>query len=475
VHPSGARLPEPGEIVAGKYRVERVIGQGGMGIVVRATHVLLGEPVAMKLLYPEVAGDADAVARFVREARSAARIKSEHVARVTDVGTTESGAPYLVMEYLEGEDLGSLSTRRGSLPAPEAVELVLQACVGVAEAHAVGIVHRDLKPSNLFLVRGSDGAPSVKVVDFGISKLTRGDAAEAALTSTSAVIGTPLYMSPEQMRAARSVDLRTDVWALGVILYELLAGRTPFLGETLPEVTIKIAVEPPPPLGAVQEGASHALEAVILRCLEKDRERRFPNVAELSLALLEHAPKRARAFAERALAVTQAAGLSASALALPPSPDPRGVGAGVSAGSTLVSPGWTLSSVGRTAPPRSRSLLVAGGTLGIIALAGTTYLGSKVMTPTEAAPVASEEPLRGAPLVPAAPSERTPAVVSEPPPLNASEPAVAAPSASGALPKVSAPLRRRSPARATPAAIAPSPTAPAPRTSATGLFESRKL
>jgi serine/threonine-protein kinase len=243
-----------GRVLAGKYRVERVLGQGGMGVVVAAHHIQLDERVAIKFLLPDAVANAEVVGRFVREARAAVRIKSEHVARVSDVGTLEGGEPYMVMEYLEGSDLAAWLLQRGALPVEQAVEFLLQASEAIAEAHALGIVHRDLKPANLFVVRRADGLWSVKVLDFGISKVTALDASgpDANFTRTSAVMGSPLYMPPEQMAASRNVDARADIWALGVILYELLSGHAPFAGETLPEVCMKIAIEPPPAIRSLQ-------------------------------------------------------------------------------------------------------------------------------------------------------------------------------------------------------------------------------
>jgi serine/threonine-protein kinase len=286
---------EPGTVLVGKYRVERVLGVGGMGMVVAAHHLQLDERIALKFLLAEVAFHPDAAKRFVREARAAVKIKSDHVARVSDVGTLDDGLPYLVMEYLEGGDLAVELERRGRFSVEEAVELVLQACEAIAEAHALGIVHRDLKPANLFLTRRPGGVPWIKVLDFGISKVSSGT--DVAMTRTAAVMGSPLYMSPEQIRASKDVDARADIWALGVILYELVAGRGPFSSETLFELSVKIAVEPPEPFpraAAVPPG----LQGVILRCLEKDRERRFANVALLAHALAPFASRRAAASIE---------------------------------------------------------------------------------------------------------------------------------------------------------------------------------
>src|SRR5262245_59860123 len=207
-------LPGENEIIAGKYRVERIIGRGGMGIVVAAWHLELDQRVALKFLMPELAERGDSAERFRREARAAARIKSEHVVRVLDVGNWEGNAPYMVMEYLDGRDLGSELRERGSLAIKECVDYLLQAIEAVAEAHALGIVHRDLKPEHLFLSRRVDGSRAVKVLDFGISKTIVLWSEEQSLTRTSNIMGSPFYMSPEQMRTPRNVDTRSDIWAL---------------------------------------------------------------------------------------------------------------------------------------------------------------------------------------------------------------------------------------------------------------------
>ena len=208
---------EQGDVLAGKYRVDRVLGVGGMGVVVAATHLQLEERVALKFMLPEAYGDPDLAARFTREARAAVKLKSEHVARVLDVGTLDTGAPYIVMEYLDGTDLADELHKKGPLPVHEAAEYVLQACDALAEAHALGIVHRDLKPANLFLTRRGDGSPLVKLLDFGISKTSAFNDAGVAMTKTAAMMGSALYMSPEQMTSPKDVDARADVWALGTI------------------------------------------------------------------------------------------------------------------------------------------------------------------------------------------------------------------------------------------------------------------
>jgi serine/threonine-protein kinase len=214
----------PGDVIAGKYRIEAVLGAGGMGVVFLARHALLGGPVALKFLSRDFVGNPQAVSRFHREAQAAARLKSEHVVRVFDVGVHESGSPYIVMEQLDGGDLQRLLRNEGRLSVEHAVDLALQACSALAEAHRAGIVHRDLKPSNLFCVPRADGRFTLKIVDFGISKLA---SADESVTVTGNFIGSPAYMSPEQMDAPNRVDERADLWSLGVVLYECVTGKLP--------------------------------------------------------------------------------------------------------------------------------------------------------------------------------------------------------------------------------------------------------
>ncbi len=291
----------PGDVLAGKYTVERVLGAGGMGVVVQAMHIQLRQRVALKFLLPLAYEASGSVARFLREARSAAQIRSEHVARVTDVGTLENGAPYLVMELLEGTDLSDALKRRGrGFEIDDAVEYVLQACEAIAEAHALGIVHRDLKPANLFLSERPDGSPLVKVLDFGISKVAEGGSVPV-LTTREVMMGSPRYMSPEQMQSARDVDRRTDIWALGTILHELVAGTPPFDSDSMAGLCARIATEPPPRLRKLRGDAPVVLEAVILRCLEKNRDNRIGSVAELASQLRPVAPARAQLSIDRIL------------------------------------------------------------------------------------------------------------------------------------------------------------------------------
>ncbi|HKQ67920.1 MAG TPA: serine/threonine-protein kinase [Polyangiaceae bacterium] len=290
-----------GEILAGKYRVEKVLGQGGMGVVVSAFHLELEQRVAVKVLHPELAERGDAAERFRREARAAAKINSEYVARVIDVGVLPEGGAYMVMEYLEGNDFADEVERRGMLPVSEAVEYLVQTCEAVAEAHAVGIVHRDLKPANLFLTQRSDGTRVTKVLDFGISKsVVPGSSSDPSLTGTSTVMGSPLYMSPEQMRSARDVDTRADIWALGVILYEALAGRPPHIGDSVPQICASLLHDPPPPLAEFRNDVPPDLERVLVKCLAKDRADRYATVGELANALASYASPGSILHAQRA-------------------------------------------------------------------------------------------------------------------------------------------------------------------------------
>jgi serine/threonine-protein kinase len=286
----------PGTLLAGKYRVERVLGQGGMGMVVEARHTTLDERVAIKLLLPEHAARPDASARFLREARVAARIKSEHVARVSDVGTLENGAPYLVMECLDGCDLAALLQRAGVLGVADAVDYVVQGCEALAEAHGYGIVHRDVKPANLFLTRRPNGLPLVKVLDFGISKVAGAEAQR--LTRTGAILGSALYMSPEQMQKTKIADHRADVYALGASLYELLAGRPPFVADTLPALWAKVMADAPTPLRQLRPDVPEGLAAVLEKAYARNRDDRWQTVGALVVALAPYAPARSQAVIE---------------------------------------------------------------------------------------------------------------------------------------------------------------------------------
>jgi eukaryotic-like serine/threonine-protein kinase len=470
---------EPGSILAGKYRIERVLGQGGMGIVAAAWHVQLEQRVALKLMLPHAMLNGEAVGRFLREARAAARISSEHVARVFDVGALETGEPYIAMEYLEGLDLAQLLAERGRVSVEEAIDYVLQACEALAEAHAAGIVHRDLKPGNLFLMRRVDGRRFVKVLDFGISKVSGGSGHESApATRTSALMGSPLYMSPEQMGSSKNVDARSDVWALGVVLYEMVSGTPPFNGETLPQVCARVMSEPPPPLAAAAPGLPPVLYEVVHRCLEKDPARRYPSVAELGHALEPLASPNARQSIERishilgvTRSVSQTGTAGAPALA---------TGASITgAPAASVPPQGTHAAWGETNPsPAARRRAAPWIAAAVLAVAGAA--GLLALRPWARAD-RGEEPAASA-TRPAVDRERTPAVPSLAPqaavaaapaiPSAASEgEPVPTPSALPPTPSVTRPVAGRAakpavkpPAAAkpaTPAAVAAPPAGPA--------------
>ncbi|XXY55032.1 serine/threonine-protein kinase [Sorangium sp. So ce269] len=293
---------EVGTLIAGRYRVDRLLAKGAMGAVVAATHVELDELRAIKLLLPATAADPEMCERFFREARIAARLKSDHVVKVHEIGELEGGLPFMVMEFLAGRDLRVIRKQRGPLPIEEATLYVIQACDALAEAHAIGLVHRDVKPANLFLTHAGDGAPCIKVLDFGISKVSRAASLGVSemQTSTGQMLGTPHYMPPEQMRGQRDVDARADIWAIGSLLYVLLTGRYPMHARSVQTVSLVLGGKFVPPLPSkVRRGLTPEIDPIIMRCLERDRDRRWPDVAELVLALSPFAPPAAQPLVER--------------------------------------------------------------------------------------------------------------------------------------------------------------------------------
>jgi len=276
-------LAAPGTVLAGKLRVERLIGQGAMGIVLEATDITLRRRVAVKLVHPDFVNDQEKKKRFGREAYAVARLQSQHVPHVLEISELDDGTPYLVMELLEGRTLDVVLEKEGPAAIHVALDWVLQALDAIAEAHNIDLVHRDLKPANLYLARRADRPPIVKVLDFGLVKDLSVDAAK--LTITGSTMGSPAYMAPEQVNVDQTIDARTDVWALGVTLFELLTHELPFDGRSIPSMLRQILHDEATPLRAKRPDAPPELEMVIRRCLAKQPDARYTNAADLARAL----------------------------------------------------------------------------------------------------------------------------------------------------------------------------------------------
>jgi serine/threonine-protein kinase len=367
-------LVRVGDVIAGRYRVDRVIGKGAMGIVVAATHIELHQVRAIKFMLPEALNDKESVERFLREARAAARLESQHAVKVHDVARLPSGEPYIVMEHLEGIDLKQYLAKRRVLPVAEAVTFILQACEALAEAHSAGIIHRDLKPANLFLVERPGGARCIKVLDFGIAKVHDAIDSETGgqLTSTHTVIGSPLYMSPEQILSTRNVDARSDVWSLGVILYALVTGMVPFRGDSTHAIFASVQRDDPIPPSNWVPHLPLGLERVILSCLDKDPARRCQGVAALAAGIMPFAPESARRLFPSAY-LGPAAAPVASDIAMvtqvwrPPSPQqlgqgsaPQDVHGSPSLGSpNAASPGYSHGAASAPAPAHAHATRVS--------------------------------------------------------------------------------------------------------------------
>ena len=453
-----------GTVLADKYVVELVLGVGGMGIVVAARHRVLDQRVALKFLHGEALADMEIVQRFLREARAVVKLESQFVARVSDVGVLDSGSPFIVMELLDGIDLAKRIEEypeKGPLPVADAVDRILEALDALAEAHSHDIVHRDLKPANLFLAARADGTVATKVLDFGISKLLgSADAPAGALTRTMSTLGTPVYMSPEQVRSSKSVDVRADIWAIGVVLYEALSGQLPFNGESMGAVFAAIIEEAPASLVAQRPEVVPGLEAVVLRCLAKDRQNRYGDVAELAQALAPFGSGIAAASVARASAVLsrrdrRSGGDMGTNPRLPPAVIPA---AHITATQGFAQP--VLE-----APPQSgrRRLVLAAG-LGVAVVLASVALFSLRARPmtgavgVDRAMAASVSP--SAPPPPPEPESTGPAAVApkvgvDPEPL---------PSASAsAIPKRPAPAHRANHASVAPSATTSAPILPGDR------------
>lgn len=384
-----------GTLLEGKYLVGRIIGSGAVGIVFEAKNVELDETIAIKCLRPEMLVDKAMVARFAREAKAAAAIKSEYVATVYDVGTTEDGVPYIVMEYLDGKDLGTVVTESGTIGPRTAVEYALQVCEALAVAHSKGIVHRDIKPENLLLTERAGGMRIVKVLDFGISKTALTGSIfqhELPLVKTVNLMGTPLYMSPEQVRVSGSVDVRSDIWSLGMVIYEILTGQTAFDGQSITEICAAILESPPKPLALQRTDLPSGLVDVISKCLEKDVNKRYQNIAELALALMPFGPKRTRLNVERAVAVLRGAGQIDPSVRVtstfPPSPSDFGetpIPRPASVPRFVPSSGVNAI-VGSSRPPGSSSSIPSAGvtTEPAMPVAGSSSVASSVASTSDA-------------------------------------------------------------------------------------------
>jgi eukaryotic-like serine/threonine-protein kinase len=353
-----------GSTLAGKYRIERVLGVGGMGAVVSAVHLSLGERVAIKFLLPNALGKGRRSARFLREARAVSRMRSRHVARVHDVDVRDDGAPYIVMEYLEGETLAACLKREGSLSFERIADTALEMCEAVAEAHSLGVVHRDIKPANIFLARGAGNVPSVKVLDFGISKV-EASTLDDQLTTGDGFLGSPPYMSPEQLTQPTLVDHRTDIWSIGVTLYACVTGHTAFKADTLAEVCALVLSHRPAPAQNLRPDTPPGLARAIERCMQKDREQRFGTVLELARALAGNASERGK----RALAVTEAIG------AVPSEDQPSSPPAELSAldAGTLSAAAETRGSVSARATQRLATSSLIALSIGVISLLGAGW------------------------------------------------------------------------------------------------------
>ncbi|MFS8070293.1 MAG: serine/threonine-protein kinase [Byssovorax sp.] len=443
----------PGDVLAGKYFVTRVIGRGGMGVVVEAKLAELHERVAIKVLHRRYLDNAEARARFQHEARAAVRIRGEHSARLLDVGTTAAGVPFIVMELLEGADLSQI-LRAGLLPVQESVLYILQACEGMAEVHAHGIVHRDLKPGNLFVTRRPDGTPLVKVLDFGIAKSTMAlNDGERAVTMTLVALGTPLYMAPEQIRSSRNVDARADVWSLGAILYELLAGRAAFGGNSVANITAQVLETQPPSVAAVRPEVSPELDRALGRALAKKPEQRFVDVAAFAKAIAPFAGDGGQAYAERAARILRGEGrgrgatrFTATGTALPPTDAAEGP-------ETLLQT-EVFRTQGVGADRRGRRALVALGVAAAATFAVGWALLREIATPprlTATKGLASASAVRSAVVTTAALAA-----------IEAAQAATSARSATPAAPIVAPPSKGRDASTPRAASAAPRP-APTPR------------
>ncbi len=431
---------QPGDVLLDKYRIEEVLGTGGMGKVVRASHVMLQQQFAIKVLLPHMADSAETVSRFMREAQATSKLKSEHIARVFDVGRMPDGAPFMVMEYLQGNDLNQILRHHGPQRSQVVCDLMLQACEGMAEAHSLGIVHRDIKPSNFFITTRPDGTMLLKILDFGISKTPVG---VTELTGAQTVIGTPTYMSPEQMKSGRDADGRSDVWSMGVVMYQMLDGRPPFVGESYPELVLKVGTETPQP---IHTQLPPGLMQVIMTCLEKNPVQRQQTVGELARMLAPYAtdPMQGTQSAQRTTRILANANRVGSALPvaaggglapLSPAqlsskqnwPNPKTSGSSLSHGRGQVTHTHQVRGGGSWRVGR-----VAGAFLVLAILVGSGVLFAKMMMSDDEPDVAADDGIAHV----SAPPTEPPKAVKVVAPTPETTPAVAEPKPAPPEPKV---------------------------------------
>ena len=444
------KLLAPGDVVDGRYRIASFVAGGGMASVYRATHVALEQVVAIKVISPVVHSIPGMAQRFLREARAATRLKSEHIAHVHDVGTMPDGALYIVMEYLDGSDLEAILEKHAEIALEDAVDYVLQACEALAEVHGLGIVHRDLKPANLVLTRGADGLPCIKLIDFGISHSDTplGASDLASLTEPQHVMGSPRYMSPEQMESMSKTDSRSDIYGLGAVLYELLTRRAPFEGETFSDIYAATMFGTPAAPSTLREEVPRELDEVILRCLSSDPAGRYADVAALALALAPFGPAGSGLRAKMVARVLDAAGARAH-----PANKARIGGAAGSRGRQRVS-----SSEHSLHKRRIKRAFVA---LALLSLVGLAAGGQALHAAGRAKPVALIESTPSAVLIAAFSPPSAPAPLAPP----AEEPESAVPT----------PMRAVRMANAASAVAARSAVAePVIRADERALFEDRK-
>ncbi|WP_437683297.1 serine/threonine-protein kinase [Sorangium sp. So ce131] len=474
--------PLIGEIIDGKYRIVRLLGQGGMGAVFEGENVRIRRRVAIKLLHATISSQAESVARFEREAQAAARIGSDHICEVLDLGLLPDGTRYMVMEYLDGETLGAKLQRSGRLGPEVTVPVMVQVLEALGAAHAAGIIHRDLKPDNIFVIPTKAGLSNfVKVLDFGVSKFSQLAGGEMSMTRTGAVVGTPYYMSPEQARGSNPVDQRTDIYAMGVVLYQATTGQVPFDAATFNELLFKIVLEAAPTPQQLVPDLDAEFSGIIQKAMAREPGARFQSCAEFKSALL------AWAAARPSLALLNTGRTSFHRLSLPSSPDATATPAtsattpwvnqtgptapGLSNTPQLTANSWGAASgvTGRATRPPSKAplfvALAAGGTLlgtglavwlafGSSGTTGSATADTSAVTTTATEPPPPPEPTRS-------PEPIVSATATEPPPPPTAEPsASAAPAASSAIAKPPPPVQKPPQQTRTPPVVKPPPVVP---------------